>query len=111
MSRTSIATRSADPTVHAELNAYNASFYDLGLRWHWDIDTFLDLQAHQDPCERMRRYLEAQHPHLLNAYDAEFLSSAIESRKASFQQAAADSRPSGGKYFDWAESRAAELGV
>lgn len=111
MSRTSIAARSTDHAVRAELNAYNASFYDLGLRWHWDIDTFLDLKAHSDPCERIRRYIEAQHPHLLHAYDAEFLTSAIESRKARIQNTAADATPSGGKYFDWAQSRAAELGA
>ena len=110
MSRQSIATRSADPHLESELNAYNASFYDLGLRWHWDADTYLSLRAVEDPCERIRRYIEAQHPHLLHAYDAEFLTCAIESRKAGFQKTAADSTM-GGAYFDWAQSRAAELGT
>lgn len=111
MSRATIAARPADPAIWAELNAYNASFHDLGLRWHWDVDTFLDLQAHTDPCERLRRYLEASHPHLLKAYDAEFLASAIEARKSGFQRAAAGTPAANSASFDWAESRAGELGA
>ena len=88
----------------SELNAYNAAFYALGLRWHWDADTFAALQAFADPIERIRRYLETQHPHLLKAYDPEFLASAIETRKTHPANAA-------NGYFNWAEARAAELGI
>ncbi len=110
MTRASIAAHSAHPAVWAELDAYNASFHDLGLRWHWDIDTFLDLQAHADPRERIRRYLETHQPHLLKAYDAEFLASAIEARRSGFLR----TRAAGGDVgpcFDWAQSSAGELGA
>ncbi len=110
MSRASTAAHSAHPAVWAELDAYNASFHDLGLRWHWDVDTFLDLQAHTDPGERIRRYLEARHPHLLRAYDAEFLASAIEVRKNGFHKARVAIGDTG-PCFDWAQSSAGELGA
>src|SRR5437016_5929578 len=96
--------RCADHAVDPELNAYNAAFYALGLRWHWDADTFAALQAFACPIERIRRYLETQHPHLLKAYDPEFLASAIETRKTRAGNAA-------NGYFNWAETRAGELGV
>jgi hypothetical protein len=101
---TASPTLRTDPATESERNAYNAAFYALGLRWHWDPDTFLALQAYADPCERIRRYLETQHPHLLRAYDPEFLASAIETRKTGCQIAA-------NGYFNWAEARAAELGI
>ena len=28
-----------------ERNAYNAAFYELGLRWHWDRQTYCDLMG------------------------------------------------------------------
>jgi hypothetical protein len=36
--------RSADP-AEIDRNAYNAAFYELGLRWHWDIDTYNELRT------------------------------------------------------------------
>ncbi|MDB5764166.1 MAG: hypothetical protein JWQ21_3161, partial [Herminiimonas sp.] len=32
--------RPADAAEDIDLNAYNAAFYELGLRWHWDADTY-----------------------------------------------------------------------
>ena len=104
MSTVSIPFHAADSAAESERNAYNAAFYALGLRWHWDSDTFAALQAFADPCDRIRRYLETQHPHLLRAYDPEFLANAIESRKT-------DCRTTASGYFNWAEARAAELGI
>jgi hypothetical protein len=98
------ATRRAETPVDPELNAYNAAFYALGLRWHWDVDTFAALQAFACPIERIRRYLETRHPHLLKAYDPEFLASAIETRKTRPEHAA-------NGYFDWAAVRAGEVGI
>ncbi|MBC5767681.1 hypothetical protein [Ramlibacter albus] len=39
---------------------------ELGLDWHWDAS------------EPVRQYIEREHPHLLRAYDADFLVKAIE---------------------------------
>jgi hypothetical protein len=112
MTHASIALRSSDQDHAAELerNAYNAAFYELGLRWYWDTDTFSSLQAFSNPCDRIRRYIETQHPHLLRAYDAEFLSTAIETKVCGFRDSAQSGLASSA-YFNWAESRAAELGV
>ena len=104
MSTATMTRRAPDSALESERNAYNAAFYDLGLRWHWDGDTFASLLAFPDPCDRIRRYLETQHPHLLKAYDPEFLASAIETRKTGCENAA-------NGYFDWSEARAAELGI
>ena len=30
-----------------ERNAYNAAFYELGLRWHWDSDTYDQLLSNE----------------------------------------------------------------
>ncbi|HEX2541673.1 MAG TPA: hypothetical protein VHM00_11400 [Caldimonas sp.] len=80
------STRSTAPALEVERSAYNAAFYELGLGWHWSADTFQSLSTHGDPCERIRHYMEQQHPHLLRAYDAEFLASAIECRLAELRR-------------------------
>jgi hypothetical protein len=64
----------------AQRHAYNAAFESLGLTWHWDSETYAALGG-QGPLG-LRRYLESHHPHLLRAYDADFLVQAIESAKA-----------------------------
>lgn len=82
----SLSTRRAVSASEAERSAYNAAFYELGLGWHWSAETFDSLQSSGDPCERIRHYMEQQHPHLLRAYDAEFLASAIECRLAELRR-------------------------
>jgi hypothetical protein len=91
-----------------ERNAYNAAFYELGLRWHWDEATFARLQASSSERERVRTYLQSHQAHLLRAYDVEFLIDAIEAKKACHCTPGCVSSAS--LDFDWAESRAAELG-
>ena len=86
MAQLSSPARHVAPQLEVERSAYNAAFYELGLGWHWSADTFESLQSRADPCERIRHYMEQQHPHLLRAYDAEFLASAIESRRAELRR-------------------------
>ena len=51
-----------------ELNAYNAAFYELGLRWHWDSATYEALLSlGGDGPTRVRHYLQTQQPQLLRA--------------------------------------------
>jgi len=57
------------------VQAYNLAFEELGLDWHWDDTRPAGPQA-------VREYLEREHAHLLRAYDADFLVSAIEQAKA-----------------------------
>src|SRR5262245_28485562 len=91
-----------------EREAYNAAFYELGLRWHWDGDTYQQLQRAGDlPATRLRHYLETRQGHLLRAYDAEFLVNAIEQTKAAARARHDQQRqaPAGmARRFDWAQS-------
>lgn len=100
----------ADAT-EIELSAFNAAFYELGLRWHWDSDTYEALAA--NPCERarVRGYLEGEQAHLLRAYDAEFLTDAILVTKQRCQQRLAKCAPRPIPRFDWADARWGEVGV
>jgi len=65
-----------------ERNAYNAAFEELGLCWHWDEKTYAELRTIAAESERVRRYVETQHRHLLTAYDADFLVDAIRVTKS-----------------------------
>jgi hypothetical protein len=60
-----------------ERHAFNAAFLELDLCWHWDEKTYAELSAIAAEGERVRRYVESQHRHLLTAYDADFLVDAI----------------------------------
>ena len=97
-----------------DLNAYNAAFYELGLRWHWDSATYEALLSFgDDGPTRVRHYLQTQQPQLLRAYDADFLVAMIE-RKAVAQRVAADATRQGGtapRFFDWSQARGCELGA
>jgi len=63
----------------SQRQAYNSAFDELGLGWHWDRATFAWLP---DGASRVRAYVEREHPHLLRAYDADFLVDAVEQAKA-----------------------------
>jgi len=96
-----------------ERDAYNAAFYELGLRWHWDGDTYEELQAAgAQPAALLRHYLQTRQGHLLRAYDADFLVDAIEQTKAA-ARARLDGRADAAavRRFDWAQSLGRELGA
>lgn len=102
---------SAQLAMDFERNAYNAAFYELGLRWHWDCDTWLALQAVPPGRQRVRVYLETDQPHLLRAYDVDFLVDAIETKAQACREtrgASAGHRPC---HFNWAEANAGQLGI
>ena len=92
-----------------ERNAYNAAFYELGLRWHWDSATYDELarRSTNEP-DRIRHYLSARQPHLLKAYDAEFLVELIRQKQLEHRSrhAGAPARP-----FDWSQTLSGELGA
>jgi hypothetical protein len=92
-----------------ERNGYNAAFYELGFRWHWDRNTYEALLSRSTCSEkRIRHYLETHQPHLLRAYDAEFLVQVIEAKKAEYRKRCADSATG---HFDWSQTLGAELGA
>jgi hypothetical protein len=75
-------------TIDAHRHAYNAAFEELGLPWHWDSATFSRLQA--GGRDGVRSYLETEQPHLLRAYEADFLVDAIETAKARYHAGMTD---------------------
>lgn len=98
--------------VDIERNAYNAAFYELGLRWHWDSDTYDQLLRHgQSPAARIHHYLETRQPHLLKAYDAHFLAEAIEDKVAGHARRDAQGRHACQRHFDWSRTVDGELGA
>jgi hypothetical protein len=68
-----------DQAAEAHRQAYNAAFDELGLNWTWDRVTYACLPA--TGREGVRRFIEQEHPHLLRAYEADFLVNAIETAK------------------------------
>ena len=68
-------------TLEIERNAYNVASCELGLDWYWDAPTYAGLRTQARETCHVRSYLEAERPHLLRAYDADFLVQAIESRR------------------------------
>ena len=70
-----------DRAVDAQLCAFNSAFADLGLRFRWDAQTLTSLAAIDGEHARVVAYIETQQPHLLNAYSAAFLSTAILEKK------------------------------
>lgn len=90
-----------------ERDAFNAAFRELGLRWHWDSATFQQLKPIGDDGQRIRTYLEARAPHLLKAYDAEFLAEAVRTVKEERAHAYAGQRS---RYAECADFATAQTG-
>ena len=95
-------------TLNSERNAYNAAFYELGLRWCWDEDTWRDLARIGCEESRIKTYLHKHQSHLLTAYDADFLVAAIQEAKA---RCHATMRECGTQSIDWKAFQSAEVGV
>ena len=73
--------QSSRDLLEIERNAYNVAFCELGLEWYWDAQTYAELRANAAEKSHVHSYLEAHQPHLLRAYDADFLVNAIEAKK------------------------------
>lgn len=110
MSHTAHLSSPAD-AIEIDRGAFNAAFYELGLRWHWDGPTYQQLAS--NPCERsrVRGYLEGEQAHLLRAYEADFLTDAILAAKARCRRALAACAPRTMPSFNWADARWGEVGI
>ena len=97
--------------VEAHRNAYNAAFYELGLKWHWDAHTYQSLLPKSNEKKRIQFYLENHHPHLLSAYDADFIVEAIESTKQRCFNSMAECGKSSTQSINWAELHHGEIGI
>jgi hypothetical protein len=74
---------STQPQIHdnaaeSERGAYNRAFSELGLEWYWDASTFEQLRSCNGDKHCIQAYIEANHPHLLQAYDGSSLATAID---------------------------------
>jgi hypothetical protein len=66
----------------ADRHSVNRAFRELGLRFQWDERTWDELSAMHDVREQLRYYLPRHQPHLLGAYDAEFLGELVARKLA-----------------------------
>lgn len=101
----------AGDTEEIHLGAYNAAFYELGLRWHWDAKIYDELQRSAGEKNRLQVYLETRQPHLLKAYDVDFLVNAIQTTKTRCYDAMIACGASAAQSVDWAEIQRVEVGV
>ena len=67
-----------DHAAEIERGAYNRAFSELGLEWYWDASTFEQLRSCNGDKHCIQAFIEAHHPHLLQAYDGGSLASAID---------------------------------
>ena len=108
------ATIDRTPAADADeihLGAYNAAFYELGLRWHWDATIYHDLQRSSGEKDSLQVYLETRQPHLLKAYDVDFLMNAIQAAKTRCYNAMIACGSRVAPSVDWAEIQRAQVGV
>ncbi len=95
-----------------ERNAYNAAFYELGFRWHWDSHTYYELLSQsQHEAERICHYLKTHQPHLLKSYEPDFLVEIIRQKKAEHLQRGIAPGAVTARHFDWAQMPGCELGA
>lgn len=77
-----------DHAAEIERGAYNRAFSELGLEWYWDAGTYRQLQSSAGDRPVVQAYVEANHPHLLQAYAGGSLVTAIEKVRRQLREAA-----------------------
>lgn len=93
-------------TVEVERGAFNAAFYELGLHVYWDKGTYqAAVAAIPSEHDRVRGYLEREQPHLLRAYDADFLTDAVIRIKQRCQDLLTTNAPSAFREVSWTEKQ------
>ena len=77
-----------DNAAEIERGAYNRAFSELGLEWYWDARTFEQLRTCKGDKHCIQAFIEANHPHLLQAYDGGSLATAIDTVRRRLSEAA-----------------------
>ncbi|MDB5799028.1 MAG: hypothetical protein JWP36_2930 [Paucimonas sp.] len=95
-------------TPDSDRHAYNAAFYELGLRWCWDEDTWRDLTSIGCEDSRIKTYLQQHQAHLLTAYEPDFLVRLIRDAKARCQETLGGSAAHA---IDWKAFQGTQVGV
>jgi hypothetical protein len=83
MNTVNLQKQAGQHEAEQQRNAFNVAFNELGLDWFWDADTHRSLHETAKTKDPVKHYIETQRPHLLKAYDADFLANAIHSVKQS----------------------------
>jgi hypothetical protein len=105
-----MSTTQSSNQADAHRNAFNAAFHELGLSFHWDSKRYQKVLCQDGERECVRTYLEQHQPHLLKAYDAEFLVNAIQAAKVRcYEVMSAAGRA--GAFINWAEIQQRHAGV
>lgn len=97
--------------IEIDRAAFNAAFYELGLRWHWDSRAYAKLARQACERSRLQGYLQAEQAPLLRAYDAELLTEAILQAKQRCHPAHAAHAQEGAPRFTRPPVRCDEIGV
>lgn len=88
------AGQGADDTHRS---AWNGAFWDMGFKWQWDRATYQELCRMPEEKARLGDYLTRRQPHLLKAYELDFLIDLIHRNKlerhAALVAALASGRP------------------
>lgn len=87
MVKTKFRQAVVDPDDAIHRDAFNAAFRELGLNWRWGNETYRTLRNRGAEREGVRAYVETHQPHLLTAYEPEFLVNAILTAKAKWYEA------------------------
>lgn len=79
-------TQGQDHAAEIERGTYNRAFSELGLEWYWDARTYEQLRSGNDK-HCIQAFIEAHHPHLLQAYDGGSLAIAIDTVRRRLSEA------------------------
>jgi hypothetical protein len=107
---TSLHDERVEDAAELERAAFNAAFYELGLHLYWDKGTYQALAAIRSEHDRVRGYLEREQPHLLRAYDADFLTDAVIRAQQRCLQLLTTSAASAFPEVNWTEKQWEEAG-
>jgi len=99
-----------EDAAELERAAFNAAFYELGLHLFLDKGTYQTLAVNPSEHDRVRGYLEREQPHLLRAYDADFLTDAVIRAKQRCLQSLTLSAASALPEVNWTETQWEEAG-
>ena len=111
MSHYQTRNHAASDAADFHRDAYNAAFYELGLKWHWDSEFYRSVCCGDDEKQLIQAYLETHQPHLLKAYDADFLANAIRQTKARCYENLIANGSRHSATIDWAALQSREVGI
>lgn len=100
----------ADEALDIECHAFNAAFYELGLPWYWDGMAWAAL-GEGDIAHKLRRWLQAEQPHLLRAYDADSLVALVLQTQQRCLEGLRRTPAANLPRFNWADARWGQVGI